>query len=134
MSPRTNNTSGWVGWVYFAGIMLLIAAVFQGLFGVVALAKHTFYVVTPNTLAVYNYTAWGWAHIILAIILMTAGFSLLHGGIWGRVIAVIAAALSLLANLVFLPAYPIWVTAAVVIDALVLYAVLVHGGEADNQS
>lgn len=129
-SPQNNNASGWVGWVYFAGIMLIVRAVFQAFMGAVALGKHTFYVVTAHQLAVFNYTAWGWGDILLAIILFTAGFSLLHGGLWGRVVGIIAASVSLLANLVFLPAYPIWAIAAIVLDSLILYALLVHGDEA----
>lgn len=125
-----NNSTGWVGWVYFAGIILVVRAIFQGFFGVVALSKQSFYVVTPRQLAVFNYQAWGWIHIVLAVILLTAGFSLFSGGTWGRVIASIAAGLSLLANLIFLPAYPIWCVAAILLDVLVLYAVLVHGDEA----
>ncbi|HSX45667.1 MAG TPA: hypothetical protein VLG27_01520 [Candidatus Saccharimonadia bacterium] len=105
-------------------------AIFQAFMGAVALGKHSFYVVTAHQLAVFNYTAWGWGDIILAIVLFTAGFSLLHGGLWGRVVGVLAAAIGLLANLVFLPAYPIWCIVAIIIDSFILYALIVHGDEA----
>lgn len=127
---QVNNTTGWVGWIYFAGIIMVVRAIFQGFFGIVALSRQDFFVVTQNQLAVFNYTAWGWIDIALAIILLTAGFSLFSGGLWGRIVAVFAASLSLLANLIFLPAYPIWCTAAIILDGLVLYALLVHGDEA----
>lgn len=130
MSPRTNNTTGWVGWVYFAGILMLVRAFFQAFLGIVALTKNDFYLVTKNALALFNYTAWGWGHILLAIIFLTAGFSVLSGHMWGRVVGIIAFGLSLVANLVFLPAYPIWMIAAIIIDVCVLYALIVHGGEA----
>lgn len=133
MSPRTSNTTGWVGWVYFAGIILVVRAILQGFFGIVALSSDKFYVVTQNQLAVFNFDVWGWVHIVLAIILLTAGFSLFSGGLWGRIIASIAVALSLVANLIFLPAYPIWSAAAIVLDVLVLYAILVHGNEARSE-
>lgn len=125
-----NNTTGWVGWIYFAGIILIVRSIFQGFFGVVALSKDDFYVVTQKQLAVFDFTAWGWVHIALAIILLTAGFSLFSGGMWGRIVACFAASLSLIANLIFLPAYPIWGIAAILLDVLVLYAILVHGDEA----
>jgi hypothetical protein len=130
MSPRTSNSTGWVGWVYFAGILLLVKAFFQAFLGIVALTRDDFYVVAENQLAVFNFTAWGWLHLILAVVLLTAAFSLFVGGLWGRVIGTVVVSLSLLANLVFLPAYPIWGLAALVIDALILYAILVHGDEA----
>lgn len=125
-----NNTTGWVGWIYFAGIILIVRAIFQAFFGIVALSKDSFYVVTQHQLAVFNFQAWGWVHIALAVILLTAGFSLFSGGFWGRIVACFAAALSLVANLIFLPAYPIWSIAAILLDVLVLYAILVHGDEA----
>ena len=124
------NATGWVGWIYFAGIILVVRAIFQGFFGVVALSKEDFYVVTQNQLAVFDFTAWGWVHIALAILLFAGGFSLLHGGTFGRVVACFAASFSMLANLIFLPAYPVWSIAAIVLDVLVLYAILVHGDEA----
>ncbi|HEX7632778.1 MAG TPA: hypothetical protein VF401_00465 [Candidatus Saccharimonadales bacterium] len=123
------NTTGWVGWIYFAGILMLVRSVFQGFFGIVALSKNTFYLVTQQQLAVFDFSAWGWIHIILAIILLTGGFSLFSGGLWGRIVATFGTALSLVANLIFLPAYPVWSIAAIIIDILVLYALLVHGDE-----
>jgi hypothetical protein len=130
MSPRTNNTTGWVGWVYFAGILMLVRAFFQAFLGIVALTKDDFYVVTKQSLTVFNYDAWGWGHILLAIVLLTAGFSVLSGHMWGRVVGIVGFSLSLVANLIFLPAYPIWMIAAIIIDICVLYALIVHGGEA----
>jgi hypothetical protein len=126
----TSPTTGWVGWVYFAGILMLVRAFFQGFLGVVALTKNTFYAVTPNQLAVFNFSAWGWIHIVLGILLLTAGFSVFAGGAWGRIIGVIVTAMSLFAGLVFLPAYPIWGVITLVIDAFIIYALVVHGAEA----
>ncbi len=128
--PTQNNTTGWVGWVYFAGILMVVRAVFQGFMGIVALTNSNFYVVTSKSLTVLNFTAWGWVHLILAVVLLTAGFSLLHGGMWGRVVGIISTAVMLAVNLVFLPAYPIWCIVAAVLDGVILYALLVHGNEA----
>jgi hypothetical protein len=69
-------------------------------------------------------------HLILSVILLTAGFSVLSGHLWGRVVGVIVFSISLLVNMVFLPAYPIWLAGAVIIDAVILYALVVHGGKA----
>ena len=129
----SNDTTGWVGWIYFAGILMVVRAVFQGFFGIVALSKDNFYLVTQRQLAVFDFAAWGWVHIFLAILLLTGGFSLFSGGLWGRIIACLATALSLIANLIFLPAYPIWSITAIIIDVLVLYALLVHGSEVRSE-
>lgn len=129
MSPQTNNSTGWVGWLYFAGILMLIRSFFQAFLGIVALSSDNFYVVTEQNLAVFNFTAWGWVHLILAVVMLSAAFSVFAGGLWGRIVGVFVFSLSLLANLVFLPAYPIWSVTVIVIDALILYALVVHGEE-----
>jgi hypothetical protein len=60
---------------------------------------------------------------------MAAGAALTTGRMWARVVASILVVLSAIANLAYLPAYPIWSIIALVIDGLVLYALTVHGGE-----
>lgn len=129
MSVQTNDSSGWVGWVYFAGVLLLVRAFFQGLFGLVALSKDDFYLVTNNNLVAFDYSSWGWMHLVLAVVLLTAGFSVFSGGFWGRAIGVLAASLSMFANLVFMPAYPLWSIIALIIDMFIIYALIVHGSE-----
>lgn len=126
----SNQPTGWVGWVYFAGILLVVRALFQAFFGFVALTKNEILVVTPDQLAVFNFTTWGIVHLVVAVILLTAGFSVFNGGMWGRVIGSIAAGIGILANLVYLPAYPLWSIVALVLDVFILYALVVHGKEA----
>lgn len=126
----SNQPTGWVGWVYFAGILLVVRALFQAFFGFVALTKNEILVVTPDQLAVFNFTTWGIVHLVVAVILLTAGFSVFNGGLWGRVIGSIAAGLGILVNLVYLPAYPLWSIVALVLDMFILYALVVHGKEA----
>lgn len=130
MSPRTTNSTGWVGWVYFAGILMIISAIFQGLFGFVALLKNELFVVGPEKLVIVDYTAWGWIHLVLSVILLTAGFSVLSGGAYGRVVGVILASVGFIANMLFLPAYPVWSVIVMVLNIIVLYALVVHGKEA----
>lgn len=132
MSAKNVETTGWVGWVYFAGILMLVSAFFQGFLGVVALSQPDFYLVTTERLAVFDYSNWGWGHILLSVVMLTAGFSVIAGGAWGRIIGSLVAGLAILVNLVFLPAYPIWSIAAIVIASLVLYALVVHGAEAQE--
>ncbi len=125
-----SQPSGWVGWVYFAGILMLVRAFFQAFLGIVALTQSNFYVVTSDRLAVYNFTAWGWIHLIVAVVLLTAAFSVFVGGVYGRIVGSLMVGLSLVVNLIFLPSYPVWSIITIVIDVLILYALVVRGGEA----
>jgi hypothetical protein len=129
MSARTNKPTGWVGWIYFASLMMLLLGGFQAIAGLVAIFKDDFYLVTSNHLVAFNYTAWGWIDLALGALIFLAGLSLMTGAMWARLIAVFLAALSLFANMAFLNAYPWWSALMIVVDILVIYALTVHGSE-----
>ena len=120
--------SSWVGWSVFAAILLVMAGVFQAIAGLVALFNSTYYAVSSSGLAVSaSYTAWGWVHLVVGVALVCAGFSVLRGHLYGRVIGVVIAMLSAISNLVFLQAAPVWGAIIITIDVLVIYALTVHG-------
>jgi hypothetical protein len=47
--------------------------------------------------------------------------------VWARTVAVIVAALSIIANFLWLPYYPWWSLLIIVVDLFVIWAVTVHG-------
>ncbi|MBP7820486.1 hypothetical protein KA025_00020 [Candidatus Saccharibacteria bacterium] len=130
MSKNSNNeVTGWVGWVAFAGIMMMLLGSFQAIAGLVALFKNeVVYIGLENTWLV-DFTAWGWAHLILGIVIIFAGMAVLAGKTWGRVVGVLLASISALANFAFIPVYPVWSVLMIIVDALVIYALIVHGSE-----
>jgi hypothetical protein len=130
----SKQTTGWAGWAAFAGVFLVIAGVLQAFEGLVALLRPTFYVVTDKGLAVLNYTSWGWIQIIIGVIVLAAGFAILNGQVWGRVVGVIMAGLSFIANLMFIETYPLWSIILMIVDALIIYALVVHGGELNDRN
>jgi hypothetical protein len=127
--PNNNSPTGWVGWGYFASFMMMLLGTFQVIGGLAAIFKPSYYVVTQNQLLVFNFTTWGWISLILGIIIFMAGLELLRGAMWARVLAVVLAALSFVANMSFLNAYPVWSVVMMVVDVLVIYALTVHGAE-----
>ncbi|BAL87002.1 hypothetical protein AMIS_17820 [Actinoplanes missouriensis 431] len=129
-SPARPQSTGWVGMVVFAGVMLLMLGGFQIVEGLVALFRDDFFVTTDAGLIIpMDFSAWGWTHLIIGAVTLGAGFGILYGQTWARVVGVIIAVLSALANLAFLPAYPIWSTIVIALDVLVIYALTVHGRE-----
>ncbi len=130
MAVDNKEVTGWVGWVYFAGLLMMIAGVFQGIAGLTALLKDDFYVVTERSLLAFNVTTWGWIHLLLGVVLLAAGSAVINGRTWGRIVAVILATLSAMLNFLFISAYPVWSIMVVVVDILIIYALVVHGDEA----
>lgn len=127
-SQRRPEPTAWVGFVVFGGIMLLMVGGFQVIEGFVAVLKDDYYYVTRNGLLLnMDYTAWGWTHILVGLIAVAAGFGVLAGQMWARVVGIIIALVSALANIAFLAAYPIWSTIIIAVDILVIYALAVHG-------
>ena len=128
MSAR-NQPTGWIGWVFFASLMMMLVGGFQAINGLVALFKDDFYLVSEKALLVFNYTTWGWVHLLMGIVIFAAGVALMNGATWARIVGVFLAGLSLFANMAFLAAYPLWSILMIVIDILVIYALTVHGSE-----
>jgi hypothetical protein len=123
----------WVGWVYFAGIMMIMLGVFQAMAGLVALFNDSYYLVGKSGLVVSaDYTAWGWVHLLLGVVAVLAGFAVMAGRIWGRTIGIVMAVVSAIVNMAFVAAYPVWALLIITVDVIVIYALAVHGGEAKN--
>ncbi len=133
----TGTTSGrpsaWVGWVLFAGILIIMLGLFQGTMGLVALFNDGYYVVNRSGLLVpVDYTVWGWVHIALGVVAFVTGFGLLLGQLWARVTGIVLAVLSIIVNLAFFAAYPVWALVVIAFDVITIYALAVHGGEATD--
>jgi hypothetical protein len=122
--------SGWVGWIMFAAIMMVMLGCFHAIQGLVALFDDQKFLVTDSQLVVsVDYTAWGWVHLIGGIILALAGASLFAGMMWARIVGVLAALCSAIVNVAFLAAYPIWSAVMIAVDILIIWALTVHGAE-----
>lgn len=129
-SKGSQDVSSWVGWVYFAGILMLLSGIFQMFAGLVALFRDTVFVVGPERIISVDYTTWGWVHLLLGAVLALTAFSLMNGNAWGRFWGVVLASLSAIANFGFVDVYPIWALLVITIDILIIYAIVVHGGDA----
>jgi hypothetical protein len=128
-SRAAQETSGWaVGFVLFAAIMLIMSGILQFFAGLVALFDNEFYVATRNYVFQFDATSWGWIHLIGGLIVALAGFGLLAGQTWARVVGIILALLSAIANFAFIPYYPFWALTIITLDIFVIWALAAHGG------
>jgi hypothetical protein len=125
--------TGWVGWISFAAILLILLGFFQAIEGLVALFNSDFYLVAPSGLVVdVDFTTWGWVLLITGLLAFGTGFGLLAGNIVARVLGIAFAALSAVVHLVFIAAFPLWAAVVITIDVIVIYAIAVHGHEVRN--
>ena len=122
------TTSGTaVGFILFAAIMMIMVGVFQAIAGLVAILENEFYVATRNYLFKFDATTWGWIHLIVGLIVVFAGWGLLSGRTWARVVGITLAVLSAIANFLFIPYYPFWALTIITLDVFVIWALAAHG-------
>jgi hypothetical protein len=127
---RRDEPTGWVGWIWFAAVMMMIGGALQAIHGLVAVVNDD-WVVWGNRANLYlDLSEWGWIHLIVGIIVFLSGLGVLSGNVLARFVGVVLASLSLVANFLYLPAFPLWAIVVIAIDVLVIYALTVHGGEA----
>ena len=127
---RTAEPTAWVGLVIFAAVMLMLMGRFQIMEGIVAIIRDDYFLTTRNGLVLtVDYTTWGWTHVIIGLIAVGVGIGIFAGQMWARVVGIVIACLSALANAAFLPAYPLWCAIIIAVDVLIIFALAVHGRE-----
>ncbi|WP_430646764.1 DUF7144 family membrane protein [Agromyces sp. GXS1127] len=125
------ETTGWVGWGWFAGIVLLTAGIFDVIYGLMAVIgpDSAYFVTGEGGLFLFDIAGWGWWHLISGALLIIVALALFAGATWARVIAVILVVLNAVSQLFLLPVQPWWSLTIIVLDILVIYALTVHGRE-----
>ena len=126
MSER-QPSSGAIGWISFAGIMLVIAGSFAMLAGLGGIINPDAFVVTKDNIFKLSTTSWGWWHLIVGAIIFFSGIGVFTGNVLARTIGVIAAIVSMISAFVWMPIYPIWGITIIAIDFAIIWALAVHG-------
>ncbi|HUY49709.1 MAG TPA: hypothetical protein VMV92_29005 [Streptosporangiaceae bacterium] len=122
--------TAWVGWVIFAGVVMITLGAFHIIDGLVALFEKSYYAVTSDHLVVHvNYAAWGWTHMAIGVLFVLVGFGVLVGQTWARVVGIALAVISAIVNLAFIASYPVWGVILIALDIVVIYALATHGRE-----
>ena len=129
-APRSEPESrkgDWAGGLtVFAGVILIVVGLFQFFQGLAAIVKGSFYVVAPNNIYEFSVSGWGWIHLVLGIVLAVTGYFILSGQPWARAVGIGVAALSALANFLFIPYYPIWALILIALDVAVIWALATY--------
>jgi hypothetical protein len=129
MTSTGTQPTGWTGWAAFAGVMMIIGGSISAFQGLVAVINDE-WVVWGNQANLYlDISQWGWVHLIIGLIVVAAGFGIFSGNVLARTVGVIIAAVSMVSNFLWLPAFPVWAIIIITVDALVIWALTAHGDE-----
>jgi hypothetical protein len=115
------------GWVVFSGTMLMIAGVINFIGGIAAIDNAQFFVGNAKFI-VSDLKTWGWVIAILGAVQVLVALGIWARNGFARWLGITFAALNSIAQLLMLPAYPLWSLAIFSLDILIIYGLAAHGG------
>jgi hypothetical protein len=122
---RDDRPSGLaVGFTIVAAVFMMVSGLLAFFEGLAAIIRGSFFVVSPNYAFNLSVTGWGVIHLILGVLVFAAGAALFADKTWARVVGVVLASFSAIANFVFLPYYPVWAIVMIAIDMFIIWALL----------
>jgi hypothetical protein len=108
---------------------MIVGGVFQAIAGLVALFQNELYLVGLNYVFSIDFTTWGWIHLIVGVLVAVAGGAVLTGRLWGRIVGIALVTLSMIANFLFIPYYPVWSLLIIALDVFVIWALCTYSRE-----
>ena len=127
----TSYDSQGEGWVFFAGIMLLLVGTLNFFQGLLLIAEDEIWVTGPDAqvVAVADVTTWGWVLFVVGLLEILAGFGVVVRNQLARWFGITVASLAVLAQFpVFFGPYPVWSFLMVTLSVLVIYGLGAYGG------
>ena len=130
-AAQGQQSSPWAtGFAMFAAILMIIAGLWGIIVGISAILNDQVFVTTQGYVYEFDITVWGWLHLIIGILVGGAGIGIIQGATWGRAVGIAVASLSLLANFLFIPHYPVWSIAIIALDVLIIWALVTYPSRA----
>jgi hypothetical protein len=126
-SQPPGGSAAWASWVAFAGIMLMLIGVFSVIAGLAAVTDDGYIKQTSlNDVYLVSFKALGVFWIALGILKAWAGFALIQGREWARMVTIILVFLSAISHLLDLTSQPYLSLLFIAIDLVILYGVTVR--------
>jgi hypothetical protein len=105
--------------------MMMISGVLIEITALVALFMNQIFTKVPEYSYALDAKTWGWVHLVLGIFLGVAGWGVLRGRLWARVVGTILAASSAVTHFMFIPYQPLWSILIVALNILIIWALCV---------
>ena len=117
------------GSAVFAAILLMVAGTVNVIYGIAAISDSKFFV-NDNKYVFSNLHTWGWITLLLGILALFAGFSVVRGGVFGRIIGIFVASITAIGALLSVGgAYPFWSLGIFAICIVVIHGLAVYDPE-----
>ena len=115
------------GLVTFAGVMIMLAAVLNILYGVAAIDTANFFV-NDAKFVFADLQTFGWLVLVLGVVQVFAALAIWNGTPWGRWFGVATASVNVILQMLWIPSAPVLAMTILTLDIIVIYGLLAYGG------
>ena len=113
------------GFITLAGVMLLLAAAVNALWGIAAFASDDY--LAADKLLLGDLSLWGGIYLAMAAGQLVTAVLIFDRSRFGALVGIIVAGINAVAQLIAVGAYPVWSVTVLVIDGLIIYGLCVYG-------
>jgi hypothetical protein len=113
------------GWLTFAVVLFFVAAAFNGVYGIAALANDDYFAV--DELLFGDLSMWGTIYLVLGAVQVLTAFLIINRSSAGAVLGIGLAVVHGTLVLMSIGAYPVWSVILLVIDGMIIYGLSVYG-------
>jgi hypothetical protein len=116
-----------VGGMMLASVLMIFSGLITFFDGIVGIIHGSFFPTVSNYAFTIGPVGRGIVNLILGALIFAAGFSLMLGMFWARVVGITLAVLIGIYNFLILPWYPIWSIILIALNVYIIWA-LARGG------
>jgi hypothetical protein len=121
------------GWVVFAGVMLMILGILNFIYGIAAIDSANVYV-RDAQFVFSDLNTYGWVLTVLGTVQVLVAVGIWARNGFSRWMGVLFASLNAIAQLLMIPAFPLWSLAMFTIGMFVIYALITYGGRIEERA
>jgi hypothetical protein len=118
---RSSYEEGLNGWQVFAAIVLFLNGTFGFLYGLAAVLNDDVVTVGGRGVTVWDFTTWGWVHMVVGILMALVSIGLFMTKGWARFGAIFFCMLNVLIQFGTISAFPLWSLLVIALDIVVIY-------------
>jgi len=115
------------GWITFAAVMIVLVAILNIIDGIAAISNSKFFVADAK-FVFSDLNTWGWIILGIGVLQLLVAAGIWAGNQIARWAGILIVSVNIVAQLLFLPAYPFWSLTLFAIDTLVLFGLIAYGG------
>ncbi|MGO8958094.1 MAG: hypothetical protein ACLQFR_12085 [Streptosporangiaceae bacterium] len=126
---ETGQYEGTGGSTALAAWLMILGGLWSFFLGLAIVVKKSYFTSLPSYSSAahtyayhWNIGAWGWANLILGIVVVAAGVCVLLGQEWARWTGIVLVVISALGTFLFLPFYPFWSIIIIAVDVFIIWA------------